>query len=399
MQEVGDSVNSRQQTAEELRELRLKEQDIISTLSTIDSNIGERLQAWAQTVEQLINHNDPDYNFAISQISTYIRQVSHKKKFRFAHNVNRYLSEKYKDPNMSRIHHLEDKLEDALCTQIEYKPVEQQTKLELEFERELLKKTKNDMDKEVMRINHLIEDIDRVAISRGYDMIGGEKIRDQISERDYRYDIPDYIGLKELNEQVTVQGNRWIKSLSIFFNKKYPDRPGHIRQRVYQWCNAIRVMANVTEIINEDKWSGDMSFWFDREYHAKIQSKHDAGNATFFMTTLCATCSKNVDEDPKDCVKMKYWRPSPTGYICGQCGGTEIKERENTREQVGDKEADVFHDASDVLNHIPFYADVFISYVESVKSPPIYSRKEAISGPFSKSAISGVDKLVVPRKK
>lgn len=85
-------------------------------------------------------------------------------------------------------------------------------------------------------------------------------------------------------------------------------------------------MANVQEVINEDKWSGDMSFWFDREYHAKIQSKHDAGNSTLFPSTLCKNCSKNVDEDPKDCVKMKYWRPSPTGYICSQCGGTEIKE-------------------------------------------------------------------------
>lgn len=75
------------------------------------------------------------------------------------------------------------------------------------------------------------------------------------------------------------------------------------------------------------------------------------------------------------------------------------KGRENTREQVGDKEADVYRDASDVLNHIPFYADVFISYVERVKSPPIYARKSAIAGPFSKSAIGGVDKIVVPRKK
>ena len=142
-----------------------------------------------------------------------------------------------------------------------------------------------------------------------------------------------------------------------------------------------------------------MTFWFDREYHANIQSKHDAGNSTMFPTTLCANCSKNVDEDPRDCVKMKYWRPSPTGYICGQCEGTEILLRENTREQVGDKEADVFHRASDVLNHIPWYADLFISYAERVKSPPIYARKEAISGPFSKSAIGGVDKLVVRRKK
>jgi len=391
--------SSRHQAQEQLNELRTKEQNLINELSSIDSNLGQRLQAWAQIVEELINCADDNYNFSISQISTYIRRECKKRHFRFASHVHRYLSEKYKDPNMVRIQHLEDKLEDALCDQIGRKPIKQFTKLELEFERELLHKTKFDIDKEQMRINHLIEDIDREAIRRGYDMIGGEKIRDQISERDFRYEIPDYFGLKELNEELRTQGNRWIRALDIFFNKKLPDRPGHIRQKVYQWANSIRVMANVHEIINEDKWSGDMSFWFDREYHAKIQSKHDAGNSTFFPTTLCANCSKDVDEDPHDCVKMKYWRPSPTSYICDQCGGVEILLRENTREQVGDKEADVFRDASDVLNHIPFYADVFISYAQADKSPPIYGRKYAISGPFSQSAIAGVDKLVVPRKK
>lgn len=396
MQQINDS---RQQTEEQLRELRQKEQNLISELSDLNGHLGTRLQAWAQIVEELINSADQNYNFTISQISTYIRRECQKRHFQFASNVNRYLSDKYKDPNMIRIHHLEDKLTDALCNQIDCKRMEQYSRTELEFERELLQKTKYDIDKEQMRINHRIEDIDREAINRGYDEIAGEKIRDQISERDYRYEIPEDFGLDYLNEQVTIQGNRWIKALNVFFNIKYPDRKGHVRQEVYHWANAIRVMANVQEVINEDKWSGEETFWFDREYHAHIQSKHDAGNSTMFPTTLCANCSKNVDEDPKDCVKMKYWRPSPTRYICGQCGGTEIKKRENTREQVGDKEADVFHDASDVLNHIPFYADVFISYAESVKSPPIYSRKEAISGPFSKSAIGGVDKLVVPRKK
>lgn len=395
-QELGDS---RQQANEQLQELRAKEQNLISELSNIDSNLGQRLQAWAQIVEELINSADPNYNFPLSKISTYIRRESYKRKFRFAHHVDRYLSDRYKDQTMIRIHHLEDKLETALCPQIGDKKIEDFSRIELEFERELLLKTKGDMDKEQMRINHRIEDIDREAINRGYDEIGGEKIRDQISERDYRYEIPDYFGLDYLNQQVTTQGNRWIKALSVFFNLKYPDRKGHVRQDVYHWVNAIRVMANVQEVINEDKWSGDLSFWFDREYHAKIQSKHDAGNSTMFPTTLCANCSKNVDEDPKDCVKMKYWRPSPTRYICGQCEGTEILLRENTREQVGDKEADVFHDAADVLNHIPWYADLFISYAEGSKSPPIYSRKEAISGPFSKSAIGGVDKLVVRRKK
>ena len=155
---------------------------------------------------------------------------------------------------MARIYHLEDKLEDALCPQNGDKKLEDFSRIELEFERELLQKTKFDMDKEQMRINHRIEDIDREAINRGYDEIGGEKIRDQISERDYRYEIPEDLGLDYLNEQVTIQGNKWIKALNVFFNIKYPDRKGHIRKEIYHWCNAIRVIANVQEVINEDKW-------------------------------------------------------------------------------------------------------------------------------------------------
>ena len=396
MQETGDS---RQQTEEQLKELRLQEQNLIQDLINSDGGLATKLQTWAQIVEELINNASPDYNFTISQISTYIRRECHKRHFKFSHHVDRYLSDKYKNPNMIRIYHMEDKLEDALCPHSGDKPIEQMSRLELEFEKEVLLKTKNEADKQVMQLNHKIEAVNQEAINRGYDEIGGEKIRDQITERDYRYEIPDYFGIDELNEEVISQGNRWIKALDVFFNKKYPDRPGHIRQEVFKWANAIRVIANVHEVINEDKWSGDLSFWFDREYHAKIQSKHDAGNSTLWDSTLCYNCSQNVKEDPKDCVKMKYWRPSPTNYICGQCGGTKILGRENTREQVGDKEADVYRDASDVLNHIPFYADVFISYVQNEKSPPIYARKAAISGPFSKSAIAGVESQVIPRKK
>jgi hypothetical protein len=396
VQEIGDS---RQQTEDQCRELILQEKNLITDLENNEGGLESKLQRWAQIVEELVNSANQNYNFTISQISTYIRRECYKRKFKFSHNVDRYLSEKYKNPNMVRIHRLEDKLEDTLCPQIEGKPLEQLSRLEMEFEKELIRKTRDEADKEIMRLNHKEEELDQEAIRRGYDEFGGEKIRDQISERDYRYDIPDYFGIDELNNEVILQGNRWIKALDVFFNKKYPDRPGHIRQEIYKWANALRVIANVHEVINEDKWSGDLSFWFDREYHAKIQSKHDAGNSTMWDSTLCHNCSQNIDEDPKDCVKMKYWRPSPTGYICGQCGGTKILDRENTREQVGDKEADVYRNAADVLNHIPFYADVFVSYVSNVKSPAIYARKAAIHEPFSKSAISGVGAQVIPRKK
>lgn len=398
MLEVPDS---RQHVEELLREKRQNENvlrdKILNHEGTIKSLILELADSIAERYELL----DPMLatEFALSQISTTISRLLAPNPI--ADFVRRCLPDKYKNANMQRAIITIDQLNNIIehCGTNSRKYIEESSNLELESQIQFIKKAKNLGDDLITLLNNEEQKRLQEAINRGMGVIAGEKIRDQISERDYRYEIPDYFGLEELNKEVISQGNRWIKALDVFFNKKYPDRPGHIRQEVYKWANAIRVIANVHEVINEDKWSGDMSFWFDREYHANIQSKHDAGNSTFWPTSLCASCSKNVDEDPKDCVKMKYWRPSPTRHICPQCGGTKIKERENTREQVGDKEADVYRDAADVLNHIPFYADVFIQYVEGEKSPPIYSRKEAISGPFSKSAIGGVDKIVVPRNK
>lgn len=386
--------DSRQQTAEQLRELRFQEENLINDLLNNDGGLATKLQSWAQIVEELINSTDENYNFAISYISTYIRRECFKRHLKFSHNVDRYLSEKYKNPNMVRIYHVEDKLEDALCPQSEDKSIEQFSLTELEFEHELLEKTDNEIDKLVMQINQKKEMVEAEAAKRGV-KLNNVEYRPPITSKDYRYDIPDYFGLAELNEEVTNQGNRWIRALDKFFNHKYPERPAVVRQKAWKYANAIRTVANLYETVNEDKWSGDKSFWFEREYCAKIQSKHDAGNSTMFDTTLCANCSKDVANDPKDCVKMIHWRPSPTGFLCPFCKGYEVLDRENTREQVGDKEADVFRDATDVLNYMNEYPDVFIDYVENFKSPEIYARKAAIAGEFSRSSIGGVDKQVV----
>lgn len=94
---------------------------------------------------------------------------------------------------------------------------------------------------------------------------------------------------------------------------------------------------------------------------------------------------------------MKYWRPSPTGFICDNCGGTKIYQRENSREQVGDKNPNVLRDAADLLNHAQYYSDIFIDWRKRFKSPEIYARKAAISEEFRKAAF-GKEKIVVPRK-
>ncbi len=391
-----DASGSRNADEEQKRELRQQEQSIIQDILSHSGTMKAKIQAWADILEKL--RELLDFDFEINQISTYITHKLIENHCPSSGKVRFYLPDKYKNQNMIRAEHVAEKLETAFSEPLVRKPIEQCSNLELEFEFEYLGKTDNDTDKLLMLLDNRKEDILREGIRRGIN-IGGEKLRDQISCKDYRYEIPEYFGLKELNEEVTKQGNRWIKALDIFFNQKYLDRPAVVREKAWKYANAIRSIANLYETVNEDKWSGEKSFWFSREYWSIIQSKHDSGNSTMFPTTLCKNCSRDVKNDPKDCVRMKHWRPSPTGFLCEQCGGIEVLKRENTREQVGDKEADVYKDAQDVLNYMTEYPDVFIDYVESFKSPEIYSRKAAISGEFSKSAIGGVDKIVVPRKK
>jgi hypothetical protein len=390
--------DARQQTEDEKRELRRKQNDLIKEIVAHDGTMKDLVNQLAQSYEKSIELLD--CNFAINQISTEITRTLKSLGCSVASCVYQYLPPKYKNPHTKRVHEILDHMNLIVDHTVPlHDSIEHSSNSEIENSVQFVEKAKHLSDDVGTLLNNVKENLFREGLRRGMKELAGEKIRDQISERDYRYEIPDYFGLEELNQEVINQGNRWANALIKFFNVKYKERPGHIRQDVYQWANSIRVMANVTETLNENKWSGDMTFWFDREYWATIQSKHDAGNSTMFPTTLCANCSKDVENDPKDCVRMKYWRPSPTHYICEQCGGTKILGRENTREQVGDKQADVYRDASDVLNHIPFYADVFVKYVERVKSPPIYSRKAAIRGEFSKSSIAGTDKLVIPRKK
>lgn len=386
--------DSRQQTEEQLNELRLQEQDLINDLINSDGGLATKLQNWAQIVEELINSADENYNFTISQISTYIRRECFKRHFKFSHHVDRYLSEKYKNPNMMRIYHVEDKLEDALCPQLGDKPIEQFSLTELEFDDELLQKTDNELDKLAMLLNQKREALKEEAARRGV-KLNNIEYREPITKKQYRYEIPSYFGLAELNQEFCIQGKRWTAALDKFFDEKYPEYPTPVRQDVWKWANAMRVMANMQEAVNEDKWFGEYEHWFEREYCATIQSKHDAGNSTKFPTTLCAVCSKDVADNPKDCVKMVHWRPSPTGFRCPMCEGTAILGRENTREQVGDKAADVYRDATDVINYIPWYADVFLYYTKVIKVPEVGARKSAISGEFSRSSMYGVDKQVV----
>lgn len=393
---IGDS---RTVDEEVKRKLISQENSLTDAIINHHGTMSQLVRDLALIIEQRININDLD--FAVSEISTYITRQLRQVDCPFADLVRRVLPDKYKNPELAgfgKIGAIFKQIEES-GGQLVRQPLGECSNGELESTLQFLKKAKNDCsDRLGTWINGKMAEVRAEALNRGINM-DEETYRGPISSKDYRYDIPEYFGLEELNQEVVKQGNRWIAALSKFFNDKYPQRPAVVRQKAWKYANSIRTIANLYETINEDKWSGDKSFWFEREFYSIIQSKHDSGNSTMFPNTLCANCSKDVAEDPKDCVRMKHWRPSPTGFLCERCGGTEPMLRENTREQVGDKEAHVYRDAQDVLNYMPDYADVFIDYSINFKSPEIYSRKSAIAGEFSKSAIGGTEKMVISKKK
>jgi hypothetical protein len=95
---------------------------------------------------------------------------------------------------------------------------------------------------------------------------------------------------------------------------------------------------------------------------------------------------------------MQYDRDSPTTYRCDNCGGTAVLDKGNSREQVGDKKEENDRFAEDIINHAPFYSNLFGDWRKRWLNPTIYARKRAIQEDFSKAAF-GKEKIVVPRKK
>lgn len=405
LQGIGDS---RTATEEELKQLRREENDILEEIFQHEGSMAEKIRRLAKIMEERINYGDQLIDYLVHEISTQIRRalLSHVPPIVAGYHVNDYLDEKYKDPDHAQLAKIK-----AAINNLEYRTtrrcesIEQCSAHELPALLEQIRNEANERDRlaaEAIKIatekKREIEAVRQRARALGLSHLLDEEYRDPISERDYRYEIPEYFGLKELNEEVTLQGNREVAALTKFYNEKYPECPATERQAAWKYANAIRVHANLMETINEDKWSGDKTFWFDREFWNNVQSAHKAGNSTLFPTTLCARCSSNIENDPKDFHRMKYWRPSPTGYICDCCGGTEVLPRENSREQVGDKEPNVLRDAIDVINHEINYPEVYLDWRTRFKNPAIYARKKAISNEF-RIASFGKEKIVVPKPK
>lgn len=392
------SSGSRKATEEELRKLRLKENQLTEQIARQEGTLKDLVIELAETMEARYLLLDPTLppDFMITQISSQISRSLRSMQHPMANWVYEYLPAKYKNPRTGKHHQLVNSINALVDNTVPpVNRIEESSNSGLETSIDYLKKTMQINDDLKTLFTNNLWSIRAVALSRGIGL-GDEVYRDQISARDYRYELPDDAELAEMNQEVVDQARREI-SAKLKWIEKYQECPATTLEDATKYANAFRVSANAYESIVEDKWSGDMTFWFDREYWNLVQSAHKAGNSTMFPTTLCEKCSENVAEDPKDFHRMKYNKSSPTGYKCDRCGGIAVLLRENTREQVGDKEPNVYRDATDLLNHFPNYCDIYLDWRERYKSPEIYSRKAAIHEEFAEGAF-GKGKTVVPRK-
>lgn len=393
----GQLADSRHATEEELRSLRYQEGITFDKLVYHDGTAKELALELGAIMERRIELLDVDY--PITQICTIMRRALKKADCKIANTIDQYLPEKWKDPNRISAGILGNLIQQIDDSPVELgRPLDQLSISELETLLAFLKKTKNNgSDKLGTYLNNRIDAVRKEGLKRGVELLG-EKYRDQISARDYRWEIPDDADLAELNQERRDQMDRVIHEYQVFRRKMDEDQyPAPNKEIARKHANSLRVYANMMHIINEEKYSGEIIFWLDRNYWKKVQSAHDSGNSTFFPTTLCARCSANIDEDPKDFHVSKYDKTSPTGYRCDNCQSTEILDRYNSREQVGDKSPEVDRMAADIVNHLEHYVDVFKDTRDYIMNPAIYARKRAISNEF-RIASMGKEKMVLDRK-
>lgn len=360
MQEV--SSDSRQQTEEEKRNLRLQENYLIEEIMNNDGTMKQKVQLWAQVLEkryELLDESLPK-DFTIDQISSYITRNLRSLNHPIAHWVSEYLPDKYKNPNIHKHEKLILNLKDLIDASVEpTELIEQCSNLQLEALVQYVDKAKNIADDIGTLLNNRKEKALQEAIRRGMREVGGEKIRDQISCYDFRMEVPDDKQLDWYNEQTSKNLIATGEAIMEFGSKDFVEFPPHDREIAKRYTQASRIWRILFLTIKEKKWSGDVGFWMDRNFWQKVQSSHDSGNSTKFDTTLCAWCSRDIDNDPADRHIMKYDPKSPTTYRCDNCNGTAVLDKGNSREQVGDKKEENDRLAADIINHARFYGDIF----------------------------------------
>ena len=353
-----------------------------------------RIQRLAEIMEQRIDLLDPAMALITkSQISTEITRVLRENNCAIASHVNDYLPTKFKNQNLARYDRIAEKVVEgtvAGCQKLEDSSIS-----DLENMLNVSKTAKNDADKLVTNLNNNIDNIRAEFLRRGIKQVGDEKYRSPISIHDCKHMVPDNEELQRINEGVVYWIRQQAKALEDIA-KLYEEFPATDLEHAKQYFNANKMLATLYTSVKDVKWSGDLTFWFDRNYWANAQSAHDAGNSTKFDSILCAYCSRDIDIDPMDFHVMVYDKTSPTGYRCDNCDGTAVLNRETTREQVTDRKPEIERMARDVINHLPYYPEFFSHFRLHYIRDKIMARKLRISERFSIASIAGKEEIVVP---
>lgn len=152
-----------------------------------------------------------------------------------------------------------------------------------------------------------------------------------------------------------------------------------------RYARGINAATSLIYPFVDDKCSMDSLEWWNHETFRQHHGKHASAVDQPVMTNLCIICSEGVDEDPNAFVEMYSDINSPTFWRCRQCGGTEGRWRDMTREQIGDKTPDILQAAKDFASHIPGYIEL-CKWYRNWKQLRIYARKDRLAVKLSHKA-------------
>jgi len=302
-------------------------------------------------------------------------------------NVNRYLPEKYKNQNYVRLEKTIGNVENSISSsQIDYNNIEDCTDTsELIDNLKAIKNCKNESEKIPTFLNNTANKIRSRLVDLGITEVEelDEKYRNDISAKKYKFEVPQE--LEEINKGTVYwlkrHGKAWERYATTF-EEFGPSEESDARK----YFQVAKTACLITEACSDFKMSGELCFWFDREYWKNVQSAHYAGNSTYHETSLCAYCSADVEEDENNYHIMKIDKTSESGYRCDRCNGIKVRKRFVSRENVTDKEGDIFRMAYNVMQYIPFYNDLMLHCRNKYFNPPINSRKLIIAPKFGESS-------------
>lgn len=380
--------DSRQQTEEQLRELRREENQVLDEILNNNGTIKERVERWEQIIKRRLELGDPtlDKSFTIEQISTYITRSLRASNCPTADIVYRYVSDDCKNQSYSKWGKTGKTVQMLAEGQL---PVGYQledlsnTEMEVAYEKVL--SAKDEFDRAISQLNKQRAQMEFIAYKKHF-QLSGNKFRRAISESDFDEEVP-----KTLEEKVKYNAGL-INDLGDGLKdiaKKYEKSPPMVEEELDEDTLILETVLAVIQPLRDFKSTGDIIHAFERQYVSQVQSKHAAGNSSKFPSKLCKNCSdiETLRGDP-EYELMLFDTTSPSLYRCRKCKGTEPRLRGMSRENVGDRTAVLWNAAENTVLYLPLFGKLMNRLGKRVQMKQD-SRKDVIAPFFSDASISG----------